>query len=1832
MRRSIRNDAAERIRISRRSRHWHMLVTCLAAVVVFITTYMLILPAITMERASACGMEEHIHGDECYEQEQVLACGLEDDPEHTHTEACYETEELLICTLEEHTHTEACYEEEAEDSDEESGEEAPNAGEGAEPGPETENTETPAEDVSGNEEEPETEQTSQYSYEDDNLSVTAELPADSSVPEDAVLRVTAITEEDDSYEELTRQAEEALSGQPEQIVLYDVSFYRQGEEGEEYLPVSDQATVSFRFKETVLEESSGEISVLHYEQEQETPVALETVEIQKDENDALTDLTFRTEGFSVFAVVKVGATYEEATDIDVENLTGEYYIVRKDGSNLYPMMSNPDRVFSGLFDGMDIGYTVAVSDLSGLQNCTAWRFEKAGPEANQYYICVESGGTTKYLQGSSFDKEAAALALVNSEDDATVFTVGTKTGGIYLAFEAGGFTYYINSFGGISNATSFAGYIGNDEGSTLNFYRKSTGTTVNDLAGRSFAIVSRAADKALTQETKTVNSVSGLASADVSVIDGGSDGVSYVVGDIPKWTFDATDTPGVYYISTVDSDENKKYLRMLETNYTSPADGGGSLTLSKDKQEITVSLAGDGNVYLSATVNDKTGYVNMDAGTSDFWTYSETGNNSTLRLFEETMFSGSIFYDLNLPSLSTSLGAKSWKTIPSLDGIFQGIDTGGTLFDQPKGYYKELGISGQVYGEQHPEVAKEDNPYYKMYRMNAGQPGNLASGAPTLGYEEYIFYGWTYTDTSGVEHLFKANAAFKAAGDAGITLKDTEGRTVTIPPGATLQGKWDQVAAPVYFFVNYTGTILDTEGDVKPRHSSNYLDGVAIGWIFFGKEVAGANGTYALDVHEEINAMFTNREDLDLELKLDHRPQILIISATNIGSSGNPQHDLTYGGSNAKIISDSAMKWVLTKSDTYHIKLSTGNGETTIQLTEETLGNYSIRWYVAKEQNDSWHIDGVLTAVTKPLVVTKSFAGLEETQIQTLLENYSIDLWIRGNENTSTYMTLDTAEHSQPDGKTAVGILGQYSYDGYNPATQTAKWTVRLLAGEHVTLTEKEYSLSGYIPSSYSVIDGNGGSIYQGDSAGYNISQTENNDIYDVVGGRNGSVAFSNTYTKKGKGSLSILKKNASTGTILQNVKFQLVEADDGTTVCEDITDASGRADFMNLNPGTYRLKEAAPLDGFRSLANTITVEVSNPDSGSGLVTVTVTETDAVGDPVYQAPGETSILYTIENQMDANTLIVEKTFKEITPEEVAALGKSDPGYQIVLTDENDNTIGTLKLSTASYQSTDGMRYQWIVTDVGTQQLTVTESGYACAAYIDTSVTAKLTVGDEEKELIPAIEDSLAIGTAEDKASVSITTDGAKLNVVSFTNTYTNEFVLYLQKKDSVTGQPLRGAIFELYGSYEESTNTSRKIKYYKSEDEVGTLYYIGETGVSDENGLAVVEGLNLSNEGKTYAYVLSEIVAPDGYVKPNYENGIVPEDQVITVTVDKIANNVYTTNMRNQTAGAPLIVKKEVPESDLPVENVYSITITISAKEASIREGNRVYEYVIYNKDGTEDQGTRTAGGTQASGELNVDTCTFDVALKDGQYVVVKDVPVGYTYQVKENITSDEYYCAIVNENGSGSYDNYNSTATGTILEVPDEIKDIADEGYAENQEARLRNTVTVSNYSLANKEEAKTEITVKKEWLPAGQAGDQAVMGLYQVQNGGLTTAVLYDSEGEQTLNAGNSWTYTWSDLPLYDETGTVKYDYYLAEVPVDGYAQSYSIPLEELRVSGKSVWAAHVTSATITVTNSTGYELPMTGGAGTAPFTAGGALLAAGSLLYGYRRKRRRERRFQT
>lgn len=97
----------------RRNRIWKKLVTALGCLVVFCTTYALILPAITMERETVCGLSEHVHTDSCYSRQRgALICTLAESEGHTHTDACKGTKRMLSCTTPEsdgHTHGEGCY-------------------------------------------------------------------------------------------------------------------------------------------------------------------------------------------------------------------------------------------------------------------------------------------------------------------------------------------------------------------------------------------------------------------------------------------------------------------------------------------------------------------------------------------------------------------------------------------------------------------------------------------------------------------------------------------------------------------------------------------------------------------------------------------------------------------------------------------------------------------------------------------------------------------------------------------------------------------------------------------------------------------------------------------------------------------------------------------------------------------------------------------------------------------------------------------------------------------------------------------------------------------------------------------------------------------------------------------------------------------------------------------------------------------------------------------------------------------------------------------------------------------------------------------------------------------------------------------------------------------------------------------------------------------------------------------------------------------------------------------------------------------------------------------
>lgn len=84
-----------------------LVVIVFSGVVGVLTQY-----GVAMTEEAKCGMEEHQHVEECYQD--VLICGREESEGHQHGEECYQTENVLVCGQEEHeghAHVEECYQE-----------------------------------------------------------------------------------------------------------------------------------------------------------------------------------------------------------------------------------------------------------------------------------------------------------------------------------------------------------------------------------------------------------------------------------------------------------------------------------------------------------------------------------------------------------------------------------------------------------------------------------------------------------------------------------------------------------------------------------------------------------------------------------------------------------------------------------------------------------------------------------------------------------------------------------------------------------------------------------------------------------------------------------------------------------------------------------------------------------------------------------------------------------------------------------------------------------------------------------------------------------------------------------------------------------------------------------------------------------------------------------------------------------------------------------------------------------------------------------------------------------------------------------------------------------------------------------------------------------------------------------------------------------------------------------------------------------------------------------------------------------------------------------------
>jgi LPXTG-motif cell wall-anchored protein len=337
MRRSIWEKIEEILRKHILHGKWVRSIIALSCVVIFITTYVLVMPAVTLSGTPDCGQEEHRHTDDCYETQSEQICGLEEHThsddcydedgnlicgleEHVHNDGCYETEEVLTCGMEEHIHTSDCYNgADAEEADsEDSSSSSDNTGESES---KTEQSEDVTDEVNSEDAEtvasPEATEAADPEgpaeseepasgdllVEGEDYTITVSYTEEANLPADVSLKVEEITNKEEFEGYKSQVEEEILDPESQKVTaarFFDITLL--DSEGNELHP-EKAVTVVIETKDTLKE--NEELQVCHFDQEQEKPVIVKSQEIINEtyKEDNL-GVQFEAETFYVYGIVR----------------------------------------------------------------------------------------------------------------------------------------------------------------------------------------------------------------------------------------------------------------------------------------------------------------------------------------------------------------------------------------------------------------------------------------------------------------------------------------------------------------------------------------------------------------------------------------------------------------------------------------------------------------------------------------------------------------------------------------------------------------------------------------------------------------------------------------------------------------------------------------------------------------------------------------------------------------------------------------------------------------------------------------------------------------------------------------------------------------------------------------------------------------------------------------------------------------------------------------------------------------------------------------------------------------------------------------------------------------------------------------------------------------------------------------------------------------------------------------------------------------------------------------------------------------------------------------
>ena len=265
----------------------------------------------------------------------------------------------------------------------------------------------------------------ELSYDGKTFDIEAAYKKDAKIPEGTELKVEEIVKKDDQYQEYYDKALQAVQEDGQKNVasasvhLYDISLISNGEE----IEPSDTVDVKITYEDGMPAQSAEQLRVIHFtEDKKDGEVKAEVLDSDatdfKVENDKLVEAAFKADSFSVYAIVDAPETAEVT---DISSLPGgPYHItISRNGTN-YAMNETVRN-----------GQVYEIKGTTSSEDAGEWYFENAQEGNNQVYIYYLNGDEKMYINISSnwsisFTTTPQALSVektVNSEDTFYIYTV-----------------------------------------------------------------------------------------------------------------------------------------------------------------------------------------------------------------------------------------------------------------------------------------------------------------------------------------------------------------------------------------------------------------------------------------------------------------------------------------------------------------------------------------------------------------------------------------------------------------------------------------------------------------------------------------------------------------------------------------------------------------------------------------------------------------------------------------------------------------------------------------------------------------------------------------------------------------------------------------------------------------------------------------------------------------------------------------------------------------------------------------------------------------------------------------------------------------------------------------------------------------------------------------------------------------------------------------------------------------------------------------------------------------------------------------------------------------